>query len=179
MMTETTQIIIATLSGFIIAFFAEPVKNYFANRSKLRNLKIALYKELCNNYSTLNSNTRLDLVPTMLFYQSALRTECYEHALEHEISLFYQLDEASMINSLQGDAIRAIQSLSKYVLSLPNEEYKERQASLTEQFQNLTGIYLTVFNRASNEGGLDGNLINKLYPRNHLKIVVHDVKPQI
>lgn len=52
-MDETTKVIIATLSGFIIAFFAEPVKSYFANRAKLNNLRIALYKELLYNYSTL------------------------------------------------------------------------------------------------------------------------------
>ena len=48
-MDETTKVIIATLSGFIIAFFAEPVKSYFQNRGQLHNLRVALYKEMVNN----------------------------------------------------------------------------------------------------------------------------------
>jgi hypothetical protein len=48
-MDVTTKVIIATLSGFIIAFFAEPAKKNFLERTKLHNLKIALYKELIFN----------------------------------------------------------------------------------------------------------------------------------
>ena len=46
---------IATISGFIIAFFAEPLKTYFQNRAKLKNLRIALYKEILYNYSSLKT----------------------------------------------------------------------------------------------------------------------------
>lgn len=104
-MDETTKVIIATLSGFIIAFFAEPVKNYFENRAKLNNLRIALYKELLNNYKNVAMVIRgkdIAFKSRVKVLRNALRTECYKHALENEVSLFYRLEEANDINMLEG-----------------------------------------------------------------------------
>ena len=44
-MDETTKVLIGTISGFLIAFFAEPIKIYFSNNFKKRNIRLALYKE--------------------------------------------------------------------------------------------------------------------------------------
>jgi len=123
-MDETTKVIIATLSGFIIAFLAEPVKDIIQHRTKLLNLKVALYKELWGNYATL--------------------------------------DEAILMNSLQGDAIRRIIEFSDYVKSLPHEEFREKNASLTEQFKSLAGIFLNIFTRAAQEKVFDAKLLKKI-----------------
>lgn len=161
-MDETTKVIIATISGFIIAFLAEPVKDIIQHRTKLLNLKVALYKELWSNYATLDVASRHEVPLTMFFYQPSLRTECYKHALEHEISLFYQLEEATMMNSLQGDAIRRIIDFSDYVKSLPHEEFRERNSSLTEQFKSLAGIFLNLFTMAAQERVFDAKLLKKI-----------------
>lgn len=40
-MDETTKILIGTISGFVIAFFVEPVKIYFQNQGRKKNLRKA------------------------------------------------------------------------------------------------------------------------------------------
>jgi len=101
-MDETTKIIIATISGFVIAFFAEPVKIYFQNKAKLKNLQIAIYKEIIHNYALLrNFNGEGDFRPLIEFNNEYyIRTECYKQAITSELTLFYQLKEASAINHL-------------------------------------------------------------------------------
>ena len=97
------ETIIATLSGFIIAFLAEPVKTYFQNRAKLRNLRIALYKELINNYFALTHYTAQDdfgFFTAEYTARHSLRTECYKQALQNDLSSFYELVEANAINVL-------------------------------------------------------------------------------
>lgn len=101
-MDETTKVIIGTLSGFIIAFFAEPVKNYFSMKTKLHNLRVALYKELLSNYYILThfvmDSDASDAYTIHNLAKYELRTEFYNHTLQHESSLFYQLKEANVLN---------------------------------------------------------------------------------
>jgi hypothetical protein len=97
-MNETTKIIIETsvtvvgmLAAFLVAVFAEPIKNRWENKSKLENLRLALYKELIQNYFLL-SHHRIDhdndaFTPAYVALHG-LRTECYEHVLQNEIPCF-------------------------------------------------------------------------------------------
>jgi hypothetical protein len=54
-MDDVTKIIIATISGFIVAFFAEPVKLYFQNKQRRDVFRFALYAEIYNNYRLLST----------------------------------------------------------------------------------------------------------------------------
>jgi hypothetical protein len=152
-MDETIKVIIATLSGFIIAFFAEPVKTYFQNRLKLQNLRLALYKEMLDNYMTLNSYTSNQIAITTqrdFIARHMIRTECYRHALQHEVALFYQLDEAIRINRLQHSLIR-INDMARDEKGLPMKDYLD----LAEIFQEL-------FARSMTNGELDRSILKSL-----------------
>ncbi len=142
-MDETTKVIIATLSGFIIAFFAEPVKNYFTVRAKLHNLRIALYKEMIHNYITINTLNahRNDEQPEITLYLTrGFRIECFKNALQNELSLFYQLNETSAIIVVQGIA-EGIINFSNDVKSLISEPFSNRELflgiqTLSKEFQD-------------------------------------------
>jgi hypothetical protein len=54
-MDETIKVLIGTVSGFVIAFFAEPVKVFFQNRTGKQILRVALYKEILSNYWFLST----------------------------------------------------------------------------------------------------------------------------
>lgn len=175
-MDETTKVIIATLSGFIIAFFTEPVKSYFANKAKLHNLRLALYKELLSNYATVDTAIRHDVALTMFFYQPSLRTECYKHALGNEISLFYQLDEATSLNTLQGDIVRRLLDFSNYAKSLSHEEFKVKNFTLNEQFKSLAGAFITFFIIAVRDELFDNKLLKKISKNQYEDIMTLDPK---
>jgi hypothetical protein len=175
-MDETTKVIIATLSGFIIAFFAEPVKNYFQDRAKLRNLRIALYKEVFYNYTVL-SESRMKIIEDEAevaigdyLSQRVLRTECYKHALENEISLFYQLDEAHMIHILEGRLLGQIMNLYGDMNNLLGEEVSRADinpafAMLSRSFQNSFAILVYV-------GTLQAKVLKKIISKDeYLKLV--------
>jgi hypothetical protein len=105
-MSETTVTVIGMVVAFITAsittFFAEPIKDFFQTKAKIRVLRIALYKELVHNYFSLSNIDRnpSNITTAEFVARSSLRNECYNHALQNELSVFYQLDEASVINSL-------------------------------------------------------------------------------
>jgi len=145
-MDETTKVIIATLSGFIIAFFAEPVKIYFQNRAKLKDLRLALYKELIHNWILLtpfaedsNKNDPSIVLGVVWF---GLRTECYKKALENELPLFYRLDESSTINMLHvnlaivRDSVEEQEKDSKYDIPYTQSACKSYVGTLAEYFWN-------------------------------------------
>jgi hypothetical protein len=115
-MDETLKILVATLSGFVIAFFAEPMKIYFQNRNKIQNLRIALYKEIYHNYMGLKTHAEIvtkqidQLENMMVFANYFYRTECYKQAITQELTSFYQLKEATMINALYIDLNMVLQT---------------------------------------------------------------------
>ncbi len=138
-MDETTKVIIATISGFIIAFFAEPVKSYFQNKTKLRNLKVALYKELIYDYFALiNFSVETDadfLIPGYIAPYN-LRTECYKQTLENELPLFYQLKEASLMNALYSE-IGLILNVSNDMNSLFGKKVSKQIPAIYTKFSNI------------------------------------------
>lgn len=101
-MDETTKILIGTISGFIIAFFAEPVKTYFANKSLQNRLRKVLYHEIYENLILLKDISQRDLegVSTKELFQRIIQKDGYEYAHSNEITVFYQLPEAIIFNKL-------------------------------------------------------------------------------
>lgn len=175
-MDESTKIIIATLSGFIIAFFAEPVKNMIQHRTNLHNLKLALYKEMLSNYTILRTANMSEWSLNSFLSKPSLRTECYRRALENEVILFYQLEEAAMINSLQGDGINHIVDFFSYIKSLPSQDFSKNISSLTHQFRSLSTVFLTAFIIIVREGEFDTKLLKRLSKGEYERIM--SLKPQ-
>src|SRR5260221_14496901 len=105
-MDETTKILIGTISGFVIAFFAEPIKLLFQNDFKKRNLKTALYREMYNNYRSLEmfidqSQQKMSQKEGYEFFtEYSFRKECFQYYISNEPELFYQLREAVHINTI-------------------------------------------------------------------------------
>jgi hypothetical protein len=161
-MDETTKVIIATLSGFIIAFFAEPVKNYFANKAKLHNLRVALYKELSINYSILDTLAPDDYSTFEWggnYPAYALRAECYKHALENEISTFYQMKEANLINILMGTCIvSTIEGFSRF-RNLSEERRFTDLPRFTESYLITSANFKDVFAASCYHGQLDKKIL--------------------
>lgn len=113
-MDETIKVLIGTISGFIVAFMAEPVKSHFQNRNQRKHLRISLYKELFINYIWLSGNESIeDLQVFLRASKQALRFECYDHVITQQVTLFYQLREAVMITLLYAN-LRAIMTDSAY-----------------------------------------------------------------
>ncbi len=101
-MDETTKILIGTISGFIIAFFAEPVKVFFQTISRRKNLRRMLYQEVFENYSRLK-NIEGNEGSGKVFKKVAtsfVKMDCYRYAIATEIAIYYQLREAVSFNTL-------------------------------------------------------------------------------
>jgi len=104
------EIIIGTLSGFVIAFFAEPIKQFIINNMKRNNLRKAIHYEIFHNWSVIEGIIKKDgqdlllddatLFSTKFYLRTGIRNECYLHLINQETALFYQLKEAGEINHL-------------------------------------------------------------------------------
>lgn len=98
--TEYWKAIISVLAGFITAFYAEPFKIYFTNKSKINNLRKALYSEIVVIYDRLfhyliaveGKGLDIDIAKVV-----NTDFDCYKYA-KSDPSLFYRLEEAVMIN---------------------------------------------------------------------------------
>jgi hypothetical protein len=143
-MSGAWEVVIGTLSGFVIAFFAEPVKRFF-ERKQLRNM---LYREFIDNHFVLkdrppNPSSR-ELIDIILL---RLQTDSYDYAKVHNISLYYELKEASCFNQMY--------SICKQLKNIDKNASKESIEKLMEIF-----FKLTVHNAET--GVLDEKLIEKL-----------------
>lgn len=100
-MDGTLKIMIGTISGFVIAFLAEPVKIFFQNQQKIKKLRIALYKELMQNQSILKllATKEIGKDDFAVVGQYLLLNNCYKYVISQEVALFYQLKEARLFNS--------------------------------------------------------------------------------
>ena len=183
-MDETAKVIIATLSGFIIAFFAEPVKNYYEHNAKLEDLRIALYKEMYINFLFLRGLTpegyslskwRTD------FSEFTLRIECYKHALENEVALFYQLNEANTINMLQGNFISKIIESYSDLKNLSSDESELKTIELTKNLIRNTVLFRNIFATSMKEGNLSRKTIAGFITKkdfNNLMAVIKEIAEQ-
>jgi len=97
---EFFKIIISVLTGFIPAFLGEPVKIYFTNKSKKKNLRKALYREIVLIYDNLfQALVAVEEKGIEINLSKVVNGDfdCYKYA-KSEMALFYQMDEASLIN---------------------------------------------------------------------------------
>ncbi|MGA7192876.1 MAG: hypothetical protein WBW94_04530 [Anaerolineales bacterium] len=151
---NTLNVIIGTLSGFIIAFLAEPVKIYFQNRSRKENIQSAIYGEMFHNYVTLKSfvaetNTAEDIEKFTKFFKYSVRTECYKFALSQETALFYQLTESTPINGMYAFLLG--------VLDFSTEEKNKKQFDP----EQLASQYLEAFSSAVEIRIIKKNILQK------------------
>jgi hypothetical protein len=171
-MDETTKVIIATISGFVIAFFAEPVKNYFENKAKLRNLKIALYKEILYNYGSLKSlELSTNSMPFIRYMgEFALRTECYKNAIQNEVSLFYQLEETNAINTLHNGYLNLMKDMRRGYGEQATDEL------IIEKFVELSNSYRERVAVEFYRGNLDKEVLKGLGTKNHYQNLIKQGK---
>ncbi|RPI93969.1 MAG: hypothetical protein EHM40_08150 [Chloroflexi bacterium] len=178
-MDETTKVIIATLSGFVIAFFAEPVKNYFGNRAKLHHLRVAFYTELVNNYYALThftmGNTETDSYVLHNATKYQMRTECYKHALQNELPLFYQLTEAKLLNHVYG--------LINQLINLPSDLSaiygKRGLKSASPNFTQHGNTFKYMFTTSFACGAFDVRVLKKLVTSKQYKEIMEKGKEYI
>jgi len=107
MQLEYWQLLVGTLTGFIVAFLAEPVKTFFTNRARIASLREAIYREITANYLLLHSVKSSRYIPEgheayigsdAGYIARNLHRECYDHILKENPIDFYQLEEAATIN---------------------------------------------------------------------------------
>ncbi len=98
----------SAILGFLVAFFAEPVKTYFNNRSKKATLRNALYSEMALLYNRLTqlskalSEGELDDSNIQWAISELARFDCYNYVRTEGFLLFYQLEEAPAIDAFYG-----------------------------------------------------------------------------
>lgn len=129
-MDETTKILIGTISGFIIAFFAEPVKTYFTNKSSQNRLRKVLYHEVYENLIMFKDLSQRNLkgISTIELFQRIVQKDGYEYAHSNEITVFYQLREAIIFNKLY----LVLKSASQYETGHNQELLKETISTYIE-----------------------------------------------
>ena len=157
--------LVSTLSGFIVAFLAEPVKTYVQNRAKLKNLRIALYKEMSINYAVLNTLAPDDYSTFEWGGNNpayALRAECYKHALENEISTFYQMQEANLINLLMGACVLHIIEGFRHLGNLSEEQLSKDLPRYTESYLNTSTNFKDVFAASFYDGQFDRRILTDI-----------------
>lgn len=106
---EYWQLLIGTISGFIIAFLAEPIKTFFTNRAKIQAIREAIYREIASNYLLLRSTKQQHSRPNtpdthnlvgIEYVISNLHQECFQHIIKENPIDFYQLKEAPAISHI-------------------------------------------------------------------------------
>jgi len=115
-MDDVIKIIIATISGFVVAFFAEPIKLYFQNKHQKRIFELALYGEIAHNYRLLSAFLKVyrEDNPNQVkgFFEGAgkdsVRTDCYSRLSSQSPEIYYQLKESTIINTLYAYLVTAI-----------------------------------------------------------------------
>ena len=170
-MDETLKIIIGTLSGFIIAFLAEPIKLFFQTEMRKNNLRKGLYYEIVNNYAALkNLFTNKDEVDEEFDADNIdtaaklIRTECYRYVISQETYLFYQIKEAATIN--------IIYSLLEMIFILANSKIdKDDFKSLVTFFRKANikvdvKTFLNAIKNSLDNKTLDKKLMKKIIGKN-------------
>jgi hypothetical protein len=182
-MNETTITTLVTVLGmlaaFITAFLAEPVKIYFQNLTKLRDLKVGLYKEMWEIYLVFTQirempenptpdmdselQTAGDVYATSLLLKNGLRNEYFQHALKDELSLFYRLPEASMINAMHRILVAIPDMLER-----DHEDREEVKISM-ELFLIVCNGYQDGFSVACYQERLDQKLLKTILGKDEFR----------
>lgn len=164
-MDNTTVTIIgmiaAFMTAFITSFFAEPVKNYFQHKTKLHHLRMALYKELVSNYLLLEvfDGKDTDANTLSIYAEIAIRNESYKHALEKNLTEFYELREAMAINSLYG----TLNMLCKlHSVNLPTIGQTLPAQEIPKFFNAMRTVFLETMAARVYEERLNNRILRKL-----------------
>lgn len=146
-MDDTTKVLIGTISGFIIAFFAEPVKRYFETKSKIQHLRVALYKEMIQNFLMLESTLddfRSNEKSNIMVGQPLMIDDCYKYVVSQEPALYYQLKEARLINMFY--------KLLNMLVKIPEGGKEFRTVSAKDIIEGMVGLI---------QGGLETGTLDK------------------
>lgn len=140
MQLEYWQLLIGTLSGFIIAFLAEPIKTFFTSRAEKASLREAIYREIASNYLLLHSIKKSQNAPEGLedkvgigskYILKNLHQECYQHILKENPVDLYQLEEAlALVN-----AYAKLSAIIDFIDGQPNQD---------NEVNNMFGEFVSV-----------------------------------
>ena len=150
--------IAAFITASVTTFLAEPVKTFFENRTRKNNLKIILYKELLINYEGLldyiSEKHDVGGVYNKLMMKHGVRTEGFRHAMENELSLFYQLPESIDISILHNRLLALLQ----------NTDYGDEQINtlVRSDFNDSAKEFIETFALYLYKDRFDNKLIQKL-----------------
>jgi hypothetical protein len=172
-MENTALTILGMIAAFLTAsitpVLTESVKNYMQHKAKLRALRVALYKEIWNNVVSMTHFPHRDIECKLELgdelTKHALRKECYEHALKNELTLFYELKEADLINRLQGTILGQMLSFS-IDSDATNIEYL-----LEDIFAGYVYDYQELFTAALDDGPLDKKVLESFLVNSEYKIL--------
>lgn len=166
-MDESLKVTIATLSGFIIAFFADPIKTYFQQRTRKRNIRRALYSEIHFNYDALSSFyykrmdkeiTNRDMYQFVEGIKHIARLEAYQYYITHDMDLFYQFREVATINTLYAE-LR---------LLLENAQIRvEKKIPFDRTMEHIQGL-LRRYIESIKTGKLDKSLLMEIIGREEI-----------
>lgn len=161
-MDETTKVLIGTISGFLIAFFAEPIKIYFSNNFKKRNIRLALYKEFYHNIYLMQPHLIKDKNGFEKLHKHFFIFDAYNHFIAKETETFYQLKES-------GDLIAFYKMLN--LILLRSFEDPERQ-------RHIEAFYFA-FTSALEEKNIDRRIFLSVSTVNkeELERVIGNLKP--
>ena len=163
-MDEETKILIGTISGFIIAFFAEPVKTFFQTISRRKNLRRMLYQEVFENYSRLK-NIEGDEGSGNVFKKVAssfVKMDRYKYAITSEIAIYYQVREAVSFNMLYA----TIQNLLEIDLS-------------PKMRNGLIKLYSIKLSKAVESGDIDIKYLTKLRTKSEVNSLLNQIKTEL
>jgi hypothetical protein len=178
-MDETRLTIIGMIAAFITAsvtpILTESVKNYYQHKHRLQSLRIALYKEMYNNYFILRDfdvskqdvNSAISFIVNLR--QHGIRQECYKHALQNELPLFYELTESQLINALQGLMIGVTFSLPDLELAT-----KESLEEAVANFSKYSATYKEGYSYAYYKNNFDRKILKSFVESKRYEQVLQD-----
>ena len=175
-MDETLKVTIATISGFLIAFFAEPIKIYFQQRARKQAIRRALCHELYFNYESFRKFTdkqdgeftKNELQKFVFNAKYATHVEAHKYYLTHDLDLYYQLGEVATINWLYALLNRLLDNLtSRY-------ESKEIPTIVLNEIKNYIGAYRD----AIDTGKLNKQLLINIIGNDNYKFIQEKEYPR-
>ncbi|PZO45793.1 MAG: hypothetical protein DCF17_00125 [Shackletoniella antarctica] len=147
--------VLATLLGFLAAFFAEPVKTTFLHKRKVQNLRKALYKEISSLvdsiqiYMDASTNEAINMKNFSISSFLMSDFEAYQFAMSEPL-LFYELPESQYINRIY----KHIQLFKSIEENCANSKAKKE----------LSEKYIELIIMAFEEGKFDRRLLKKIIP---------------
>jgi len=175
-MDESARIIIATVSGFLIALLAEPIKLFFQDHVKRQNIRRAIYSEIISNYlafDTLfgkNLESKIDWIEDSGKFSDEfahgirhlIKIDCFTYAVTQEATAYYQMKEATSFNY--------IYSTLKAVLEWA-EMNKTTQKSSRLRPQGFIEEFVRSIKENIRQGSFDRRLVKSIVGKRDLDIL--------